>query len=459
LNIYNNTLSGDSIQFRIYDASTGTTFVNVTPEMKFVDNAIVGTVLSPITFIANAEVRLEIPLKSGWTWVSFPLKSKQLQHSNLLMASVKASESNMVRSSNTYDLYSSMYGWLGSIGSFTNNKSYQIKVGSKDTLVFTGMRIHPDSASALMEVATGWNWIGFISTKNSSVNAAMANYQAADGDILKSQHEFAYYDSNLGWIGSLTAMRPGLGYMLKSGSSSTFRFPLSVYYEANMNASRLGDEQTHEETLAALEKYFNYQPEIYEKTMSVIVKSNVCEALKTNEVALVAFDGNNTVRGYALPIYHESVKDYLYYLTVYGDGPEDALQLKFVNLENGVILSSTTSLSFSSDAILGEPSTPLFANVSASNICALTEKNTEVLNIIHAYPNPFQGTLELEFNTEVNVVVSLTDIVGNEKATVSLEKKRRHSWDLSKYQLPAGVYILITKGDVNTTQKLIRTGN
>jgi hypothetical protein len=445
LNVYNNNITGDSIHFQVYDATTGITFVNVTPDIMFVESEIMGNVNTPVTFAANSQVLLNIPLKSGWTWVSLPLNSGQLQHSNLLMANLVNADNDVIRSAGAYDQYASGLGWLGNISSssqrFVNNESYKIKRATNDTLALMGLRIHPDSAAAAINVVPGWNWIGYVATKNTNVNTAMSNYNAVTGDILKSQYEFAYYDNLTGWIGSLSTMRPGLGYMLKSTGTSTFNYPLSVYYG---NALRIANQDD-------INKHFAFNPESFEGTMSVIAQSNLCDQLKTNNVALAAFDSDNILRGYAVPTYNESIKDYLYYLTVYGNTPGETFRLKYINLSDGSAILSDTAVIFSADALLGTPGSPVQARVASEVSCLFDNPNA-----VNAYPNPFSQSLQVEFKTNVTVTIELTDGLGKVYTSVKSADSSHVNLDLSEMNLPGGVYVLRIRGDVNTTAKVIK---
>jgi len=459
LNVYSNSITGDTIRFQIYDATTGITFVNVAPSEMFVDNQIVGNVSTPVTFVANSEVRLNIPLKKGWTWVSLPLKSNQLQSSNLLMANVTNSDNDVIRSISSYDQYASSMGWLGNISSspqhFQNNQSYKIKRAVADTLALTGVRIYPDSSAAAISVVPGWNWIGYVATKNTNVNSAMSNYNAVTGDLLKSQYEFAYYDNQTGWVGSLTTMRPGLGYMLQSTVTSSFHYPLSVYYGT---APKIGS--TGAVSNGDIHDYFTFAPERYEKTMSVIAQSNLCNQLKSSDVVLAAFDINNELRGYATPQYNDHRKDYLYYLTIYGNASGETLQLKYVHLTDGAIITSEESISFVPDGLSGSPADPVTANVNSEVSCLFDHSNNKAdAAFINVYPNPFSQSLEVTFTNNVNVRIELTDGLGKVYSSVESVGCSNAKLNFSGLNMPGGVYMLKISGDINSTVKIVKTGN
>ena len=459
LNVYSNSITGDTIQFNLYDASSGLTFVNVTPSIVFVQNDVDGTVTNPITFAANTEIALQIPLNSGWTWASFPLQTTKMQNSNSLMQSVAATSGDVVLSSSGFDQYDASLGWLGNIsqgGGYYNNQSYKINTVNADTLLHIGSRINPDSAIATINVVPGWNWIGFVSTKNTPLSTALGNYNATTGDLIKSQYEFAYYDNLNGWTGSLTNMKPTVGYMLKSSGTSSFSYPLSLFsgrYAQPTSGSN-----------ANVQSVFPFKPEQYRNTMSAIVNGNICtDALSQGNVAIGAFDANSTLRGYAYPTMINS--KYVFYLTLYSNSNGESLNLKYFNTTNGMMLPSSSNVLFNTDNIIGTPASPIQANVIDSLSCIVVQSTTGISSasnqIINCsvYPNPFSDALTLTFNKEVNGKIELVDMLGKVIFTsaVTAKKEINLTPELSKLNVANGMYYLHLTGDINKQIKIIRT--
>ena len=140
--------------------------------------------------------------------------------------------------------------------------------------------MNPDSAQATINVVQGWNWIGFVADKNLAISEAMGNYNAQTGDLLKSQYQFAYYDNLTGWTGSLTFMKPAMGYMLKSSGASTFNYPLSGFSARLSNSGEVAN---------TTQSIFPFTPEQYANTMSAIITGNICgEARELHERVDVA---------------------------------------------------------------------------------------------------------------------------------------------------------------------------
>lgn len=454
LNVYSNAITGDSIKFNIYDASSGLTFVNVVPSLMFVENTLVGTVSNPITFTAKTEIMRKIHLNAGWTWISLPLETTRLRTSSLLMANVHATTGDIITGTSDYDQFDSGSGWIGNISQgagFFNNQSYKVKSANADTLIHIGSRINPDSALATINVVPGWNWIGFVANKNVLVDEALGNYNALTGDVIKSQYEFAYYDNSIGWVGSLTHMKPAMGYMLSSTGTGTFSYPLSTFVGRPSPQKPLIDQHI-----------FSFTPELYANTMSAIITGNICsDVLDQGNIVIGAFDESNALRGYANPIVNSSTKSYNFYLTAYSNTDGEKLKLKYFDVKDGSVLQTTGEFMFTTNVLEGAPNEPLLANVADSSACkqALTVGIKQIngaMGSIAVYPNPFTENLTINFKTNFSGKVELVDVLGKVIYVTSLRDKTQHNIT-SDNNLLAGVYCLRITGDITEQIKIIKT--
>jgi hypothetical protein len=314
-------------------------------------------------------------------------------------------------------------------------------------------RLNPDSSQAQINVVPGWNWIGFIASKNLPIAEALGNYNATTGDIIKSQYEFAYYDNLTGWSGSLTTMRPTMGYMLKSSGTSTFNYPLSGFFGAKMY-----QEETNHEP----QTVYPFTPEQYSNTMSLIVKGNLCsEVLNQGNIALGLFDNTNALRGYAYPTFANN--SHKFYITAYSNTFAENLKLKYFNTEDGNVLVSDTAIAFNVDALYGTPSKPIRANVHDSLACKLSDLSTSINESENAdvviAPNPFEDNLSIKFPRELNAKIEVLDVLG--KVVYSSDVKNKKVVNLyfikSNAALTAGMYYIRISGDVNTQIKVIKT--
>lgn len=453
LNIYSNTVSGDSIYFNIYDGATGLTFVTVDSSLTFVYNEVLGTISNPRIFSANTEISRDIPLNAGWTWVSFPLKTNKMVNSNSMMKSINGNTGDIVTSISDYDQYDNSLGWLGNISSSTgykNNQSYKIKKAVADTLVHIGSRLNPDSSQAKINVVPGWNWIGFISNKNLPINEALGNYNSVTGDLVKSQYQFAYYDNLTGWNGSLTHMKPTMGYMLKSSSTSSFNYPLSGFLSARL---------ANTESTANNQEVFPFVPEQYSNTMSMIIKGNICnDALAQGNVAVGVFDSGNNLRGYAYPT--TTNLGSVFYLTAYSNLNTEELSIKYFNTTDASVIATNTTVTFSTDVLVGSPSKPFIANVDESLSCQVVNITTGIDALdnslkVSVYPNPFSEQINLQFNKTVDAKLELVDVLGKVIYTSTIKGKKEVV--LTNYNLADGIYYIRLTGDINKQIKVVKT--
>lgn len=87
--------------------------------------------------------------------------------------------------------------------------------------------------------SNGWSWIGYPAQASNSIDAAFASANPQEGDIVKSQSAFSIYTDG-GWVGTLTAMVPGDGYLYNSLATvdKTFRFPKPAVSSSRFTVSR-----------------------------------------------------------------------------------------------------------------------------------------------------------------------------------------------------------------------------
>ncbi len=102
-------------------------------------------------------------------------------------------------------------------GVFVPGKMYRIKVSEACEFTLNGT----PAASAQVSLAPGAHWFGFIGTET-SVTVAFADFGPVDGDKVISQDGgFAIYTASDGWVGTLTNLVPGKGYVYVSNATET----------------------------------------------------------------------------------------------------------------------------------------------------------------------------------------------------------------------------------------------
>lgn len=453
LNVYSNNITGDSIRFKIYDATTGFIFVDVTPSILFMENDIRGSVANPITFRASTTIALNIPLNKGWTWFSMPLESNDLSSSTLLTQDLVNTTNDLIKGQVSFDQYASSMGWLGGItagGGYLNTEAYKYFRANKDTLELIGKRIHPDSSIALINLDQGWNWMGYVSTKVSDLATALGQLTPADGDIIKSQYNFAVYDNANGWIGSLTQMKPGYGYMYKAVNATSFTYPISLFYGKS-------DGKVEQSTIKLPEEYA-VEPGDFSKTMSVIAVSNLCyEAQEDDNIILIAYDANHHVRGWVQG--QQVGNEKLFFMTLYSNTDNEEIYFEYVNIKTKQSVPAIgVGLLFQNDQLIGGMTNPTNVIVDGDDVCKLLTPSSvsEMADLgFTAYPNPFNNEISIEFETLVSVNISLRDVLGRTIVNENFTGQGKHTIRIIE-TLPAGVYTLSLMGDIESNVKLIK---
>ena len=110
---------------------------------------------------------------------------------------------------------------------------YRFYSMNEKTAYLTGYYWYSD-----VTVKNGWNRIAYLSSINLPLSVALADYTdfGSDGDIIKSQDEFAVLNvigENKVWKGTLKFMEASKGYMMKRNGDESVIFSYPLYYSDN----------------------------------------------------------------------------------------------------------------------------------------------------------------------------------------------------------------------------------
>lgn len=225
LKIYgNDNMKKENISLRLWQASTGKTFV-LQPDknasvIRFVPDTIYGSVKQPVQLhVANLRVQ-NIPVNLGWNWISFYVKPENLNSSFITTGGFSPDDqiktyygnnSSMIASSEPDIAVYTQNKWSKNMNLFNSN-IYMLHVSRNMVLEVRGEAA--DKVPTLT-IRHGWNNLPCLFEANTPLAAAMTDYfnAAKDGDIITGYYQFAIFD-NKRWVGSLETLIPGEGYML-----------------------------------------------------------------------------------------------------------------------------------------------------------------------------------------------------------------------------------------------------
>ena len=370
LDVFSNEYS--ELNFKVYDASTGNVYakVDVPKAIVFRSNDIVGSMSEPLMWSALNYLEQKTKLNSGWSWISFYVDVKDRKVKDIVadytsnISMVKNKDQSLIIEDNMM---------IGPNFNLKVGDTYLVKSNKCFDFSVVGRRITP--ADYVITIDSGWTWIGYTPSFNSSVLEAFADLSPHTGDIIKSQTHFAIYDG-YEWIGTLKVMETGRGYKYKSlVGKRTFIYPSVV-------VSGYGSMQVQ---AAKSDTYFKpIDNSQYPSNMTILAKVYKGEdAVIDAEVGI--FDGNDC-RATIL-----ADADGYVCLTVPGEGQGDVLAFKV--RVGDEIYNVKQTLIYQDDAIIGSVREPYRIQIDES-----TGIETNTINITDVMVYTRNGQLIIEGN-------------------------------------------------------------
>ena len=108
--------------------------------------------------------------------------------------------------------------WAGNLTTLEVGLMYKIETANSCEITITGPAIDPTTQS--VTIYHGNNWIGFFGSEPRSVNEALSNYTPTQGDKIMYNNRYATFNGT-SWVGNLTQLVPGNGYIYKSNATSS----------------------------------------------------------------------------------------------------------------------------------------------------------------------------------------------------------------------------------------------
>lgn len=430
LTVYSNEVSSDNLEFRIWDASTGQTYIAESEKpISFENNAVVGSPLQPVLFTAKDYRVQNITLNEGWTWISTNIASDKLSDLNKLLADGKWTSDDQVKNEQCgFASWTKRNGWMGQLTAIDNDQMYLVHSSQPQSLHISGPAVDPTSHKLTIRGAKAdgtarWNYISYLPSDNFTLKEALAGYDAKEGDIVKSQTQMAMYSGNLGWIGSLTYMENGKGYMLQrqSQDDAQLQYPSKTSVGRKAKAVKSADEPT---------AYFPYSA-----NMTAVVEVEGVELQQGDRlVSYVAGEPRGYAEAIALPDGRT-----VFMLTIGGDKPE-AVDVT-VERDGDVVAKAPSAVSYAANSNVGTLSEPM----------RISFLGTE--GGLYIYPSPFYSQLKIRaiVDRDAYTDVYVSDMSGkrivawndcNAGGNVDI------TWNAGN-SVPAGVYIVSIAVDGN----------
>lgn len=434
LTVYSNDVNGSDLEFRIWDASTGQTYIAQSEKpISFENNAVVGSPSQPVLFTAKDYRVQNITLNEGWTWISTNIASDKLSDLNKLLADGKWTSDDQVKSEQYgFASWTKRNGWVGQLTAIDNDQMYLVHSSAPQNLHISGPAVDPTSHKLTIRGAKEdgtprWNYISYLPSDNFTLKEALAGYDAKEGDIVKSQTQMAMYSGNLGWIGSLTYMENGKGYMLQrqSQDDAQLQYPSKTSVGRKAKAAMAAAKNAD-----GTNAYFPYSANM----TAVVEVEGVSLQQGDRLVSYVAGEPRGYAEGITLPDGRT-----IFMLAIGGDKPE-AVDVT-VERDGDVVAKAPSVISYAANSNVGTINEPMHISFLG------TEGG------LYVYPSPFYSQLKIRamVDRDAYADVYVTDMSGkrvvawndcNAGGNVDI------TWNAGN-TVPAGVYIVSITVDGN----------
>lgn len=434
LTVYSNDVNGSDLEFRIWDASTGQTYIAQSEKpISFENNAVVGSPAQPVLFTAKDYRVQNITLNEGWTWISTNIASDKLSDLNKLLADGKWTSDDQVKNEQYgFASWTKRNGWVGQLTEIDNDQMYLVHSSQPQSLHISGPAVDPTSHKLTIRGAKEdgtprWNYISYLPSDNFTLKEALAGYDAKEGDIVKSQTQMAMYSGNLGWIGSLTYMENGKGYMLQrqSQDDAQLQYPSKTSVGRKAKAAMAAAKNAD-----GTNAYFPYSA-----NMTAVVEVEGVSLQQGDR--LVSYVGGEP-RGYAEGITLPDGRT-IFMLAVGGDKPEAV----DVTIERGgnIIAKAPSVISYAANSNVGTINEPMHISFLG------TEGG------LYVYPSPFYSQLKIRamVDRDAYADVYVTDMSGKRVMTwndCNAGGNVDITWNAGN-TVPSGVYIVSISVDGN----------
>ena len=437
LTVYSNNVYGENIAFSIWDASQGKIIeaeIDGISTTIFKENEVIGSLRNPVIFENSDILVQEIELNKGWTWVSLNVNDPNFSNINTLTQGLNLETDDRILSHSPSQLEtyykdesnannSTWSGTISANGGLSVAKMYKVNFTNAQTLSVKGNKV--DILNWSFPIKQNWNWLPYPLGGNQSTNEALAYFDAADGDVVKSQNLFAIYDPINGWSGTLNYMEANKGYMIKSSKVQTLTYPNYLAKPASSKSNAIVNES---------------QASIANEFMAFSENMNAVVQLPEGYETLYVYDEAGNLKGKSS---NQNVGGKaLSFITIYGDLPET---LVFYVGNGSKEKATTKTFSFKANDVLGTVAKPIVLEVFSDNV--------------QVFPNPFidKLTIKVAALESQEVTIQLYNLASQLLFSQSFKVSAgSNSLNISP-KVATGIYLLQVRMKANmVTSKVIK---
>jgi hypothetical protein len=438
LTVGSDVASGEMVEFVIWnvaecaECSTG-------ESVLFENQLQVGTPGNPYPFQCGLH-ELDLSFGGGYTWFSVNIDPGSMML-NDLFAGLNPCEEDRIIGQNTFAIFYSNE-WMGSLNEISPAQMYKMQLCSQQSMTLEGQPADNNPIT----LGAGYNWLGYLPQGQQEINLALANLSPlpAEDNRLIGQNSFAVYYQGQ-WIGSLTQLEPGDGYIIELSSESTLTYP---------NAA--GKENSGQEP-EMVSPTGDFPMANLQYTMMLIAQIELPDgSISLNpENVVYAFSGDEC-RGMAGPATNA---DGVIFMSIGSDQwDQEEITFKAWLTEYGTLAEINETIAFESLKKAGTMELPVL--LTLKGFTGNGESTAEGIFIGEPYPNPFTNSTAItcHLTVKANLKLTLQNAQGQQSAIISDREfaAGNHSLVINGNGLPAGIYFfrLEITGDQLSTVKI-----
>ncbi|MBN2697213.1 MAG: M6 family metalloprotease domain-containing protein [Bacteroidales bacterium] len=443
LQYYSNFLSGDTLSFRYYEPGSDSIYT-LHEQFEFIPGIALGEPSGPVHLHHyNHFSKTFVP---GWNWFSVNIVQEEMALSQILSDNLAQGDylKNQTQSATWYD----NFGWWGSLDTLDPSSLYMIKTANGCCMELSG--ITAEKISNRIDLASGWNWIGYLPEYPLPIDSALSSVNLSMMDYIKNQTQSATYYGEYGWFGSLENLVPGEGYMLKVAEPGTLEYPSE---ESQPAAKKGAGISLSDPSLSGPD------PHQYEFNGTVTCRVFMDGLPAGSESDLLLAYAGEECRGISGGMYFDPVDAFVYPLMVYSNVEEgETITFQYFDSEKSELYPCTGSIEFEKDMVVADALNPFELNVNTA--LDISRQESYPQSALSVFPNPFTDLLNIEYsiNHTTDVYLALYDIYGKR---IKIFKEMSLgpgtysvAWDGSG--LPQGTYLVkFRTGDKQILKRIV----
>ena len=220
-------LTNKPIRFQLWKAATGKVY-NLTPDtlVLFAHGAVYGCGKDdPVQLQTGGSEMQTIALNPGWSWISTYLNIPAAL-STAITAEQPWTEGDLIKNPATrkFCTYSETADkFVGSLKTLDYWQMYMVNSFEENSMHLFGFTLPEDSMHITLKGNGQWNALPCMFSQVMTLRDAMSDYydHASTGDLIKAQNRFAVFSDDDRWVGDLTALTPGEGYLMRRMEEGT----------------------------------------------------------------------------------------------------------------------------------------------------------------------------------------------------------------------------------------------